>query len=521
MRGFFGNRIAFIIPLMLLLCITQAGAQSLEVLNIDPGGYPGISAEIRAYSPDGFELRDLRGSEFTIIDGEAQRNIVSFDCPEPSANVSYVLVLERSLAMWNDPLDPEQPGKKKFVAMKEAVRSFLDSMDSGMHECAIVLFSTFPTLAAGFSRDFAYLKNELDSIVCVGGTDYNIALLGNKFGDPGAISLAETAQHKPVFVFVTGNSHEDLYEGPLRYDEVREKIIFEGAGFYALTMGATDSASSETLNGWALAGHGRYFPNLANMNGLFDAFSEIFRISKGGGAVPDPCRLVWETGCDGGDVSISFNRYENVTSEQVYKIPEWLKPHLEVSPRHFAFLNPQVGEDRDTTVRIVPKANDAKINSIQPDDSRFIVLGASQNLPALVAQDDTLEVNIRFRPTGTDTVKAEFVIYGTACSGDRFYHDGVVGVERRQDNENGFSLKIRPNPIGESGTIELPEELAGREIEIEVYDFMGRRLSKNGYHAQRIGNNIFIDLKSLVAGVYLIRLRSGQDSIPVSLIKNE
>jgi hypothetical protein len=64
-------------------------------------------------------------------------------------------------------------------------------------------------------------------------------------------------------------------------------------------------------------------------------------------------------------------------------------------------------------------------------------------------------------------------------------------------------LKIFPNPTAGLATIQLPEALGNQQLQLEVFDLLGRQQLSYNY---RSGDLTQVDLSQLPAGWYSIRL---------------
>jgi hypothetical protein len=75
---------------------------------------------------------------------------------------------------------------------------------------------------------------------------------------------------------------------------------------------------------------------------------------------------------------------------------------------------------------------------------------------------------------------------------------------------------VRPNPVNDIATIEIPSGYAGTTI-LEVYDAIGK------LHASKSVSDVLtteINLNELPAGIYLLVIRQGENICSIRLQKN-
>jgi len=142
--------------------------------------------------------------------------------------------------------------------------------------------------------------------------------------------------------------------------------------------------------------------------------------------------------------------------------------------------------------------------SIMDDDGTGLCDPLETNLevthPVLTPQSGTFNVynsNI-FDSTSNYT-------YTTSIDYNRTYYCGDTTLGINNINNNQTELILYPNPFSNHLTIKIP---SNKTYVLNVYDMLGNRV----YLEQEVKENILLERGSLVAGVYMVELKSGHDT---------
>ena len=97
------------------------------------------------------------------------------------------------------------------------------------------------------------------------------------------------------------------------------------------------------------------------------------------------------------------------------------------------------------------------------------------------------------------------------------YDPTLVGIDDNSTSEH--SINLYPNPTKDVINIELKEDL-GRNVQIALFDNMGRIINRQSNVAFNANNLIQIDFSQYSSGLYYLQLSSGKKSLTAAVIKN-
>ncbi len=409
----------FCFLIILIFSGNLISAQSVTILDvINTQNYPTITAEFKVLDANNKDPRITDISQYQIKDPEDLRTILSIECPENISAFSLILVIDRSQSMVNYGL---------VTPTKNAAKSLIDKLPEGRSECAIMVFSygnPSTELMHPFSSDKKSLKDSVDKIRFVGGTDYNAALLVDRWGNPGALSLAKKAKYKPIIIFLTDGGHDPQTSGPFRKNNVIDSALKPefNVTFYSIALGdEPDPMSLNDLESIANATGGESFRNITASD-IERIYLEILRRADAMN-YPPPCKIKWLAECESGEVELTWLSQPNVTSNKFkYKIPDTVKPAWEVTnhPRNIFFLNVDPTQPpgyKDTTITITARNNQALLKSMS-SDQRWKIVNPTLPMTKSVNKNESVNITIRYTPTDSNCRQTTAILEGTSCSGN-------------------------------------------------------------------------------------------------------
>ncbi len=394
-------------------------AQSIRILDvINTHQYPTITAEFKAFDKDNKDTRITDKSKYQIKDPDAIREILGIECPENISAFSLILLIDRSQSMVNYNL---------VTPTKNAAKALVDKLPDGRSECAVMVFSfgnPSTQIMHPFSSNKKDLKDSIEKIRFVGGTDYNAAFLIDRWGTPGALTLAKQAKYKPIIIFLTDGGHDPQTSGPFRKNNVIDSALKPefNVTIYAIALGdEPDPASLSNLEGIANTTGGQLFRNISASD-IEGIYLEILRRADALN-YPPPCKIKWLAACESGEVELTWLAQSgNVSDKFKYKIPDSVKPAWEVQnhPRNIFFLNVDPTKPpgyKDTTITIKAINNSALLTAFT-SDPRWKIISPSLPMKNPINKNETVNITIRYTPTDSLCHKTQAKLEGTSCSGN-------------------------------------------------------------------------------------------------------
>ena len=90
------------------------------------------------------------------------------------------------------------------------------------------------------------------------------------------------------------------------------------------------------------------------------------------------------------------------------------------------------------------------------------------------------------------------------------YFQSATGIEEASASNN---VEFFPNPADESVRINVSTENTGAQLNVEIFDLRGQRISES-----YVNNGQSIDIQDLKAGMYLVRINTGEQVMTKRLI---
>lgn len=416
------NRLVFTI-IFLILPITFLCGQGLKIDNINSDGYPNILVEFKVFDKDSNEVRTFNVNDFDLLEGTLQRIISSVMCP-PTNQTKFSLILTIDIS--NSMSEPSTiPGKTKMDVVREAARNAIKSLptDSNRWEAAITLFDFTNELVRSFTNSKWWLLKGLDTFILSprGGTDYNAGFLYDYFQRPGALLVAREARYKPVIIFLTDGKHEGRENPPpsrvqVWVDQILDTARKYNVTIYAITLGFP--VPSELTAICSGTPNGEAYQSVPSAEELNDLYGNILN-TIGTIGVPPPCRLRFNSDCDGGNIKLVYKPF-NVSDTKSYTVNPNILPALEASPNTLAFLNLTAPQEIILSIKAKNNKVDFKTPGIISPLGNVTVLDWGGNPPPFTLQrDSSRTIKIQFNPFQDNQFHTtSFTFQSTACSGN-------------------------------------------------------------------------------------------------------
>ncbi len=393
-------------------CLPVAlSAQSLSLFNLDASRFPRLTASVFAYDAQGQQISV--SPNFRLTEDGQQRMVTSYTCPAPQQRpVSAVLTIDISGSM-TFPLNAANPNTSRLGVAKDAANAFVDALANDGSECAVVAFESTSYALQDFTTDKARLKQVVNSLNALNGTNYQAAFLNNP---GGALAYMASAKHtnRAVIFLTDGLSVANA-------TQVIQQAQQAGAIVYCITIGLPVPPVLATI---VSATRGQAFSNVQSTEEAVQIYRELANRLRSN---PSPCTIEWtsELPCrtDPRNVVLSTtNLPQNITGTASYTPPDSFESYFTISPRVLGIGEVDVNQSKQDSVTIQLRAGapSVLVRSIRSDESTFRVLDSNFPLQAGMSRKvrvsyDALDSGYRF---ATFTVATDngctFNFYATA-----------------------------------------------------------------------------------------------------------
>ncbi len=443
---------------MLNFTINVIAAPSLKIVSVT-GTYPKMTAEFIVTDATNKEVRTHSLTDFTLKDAGIVKTIKTDICEPNLTKFSLVLTIDKSGSMgWGlNNEEAQQSPNRRMDAAVEAGKSLINSLPGyptqPRADIALTAFSSgnysfIPyfsphDILSNFTYDIDSVKKLLLKIEPVGGTDYNVAFLGNKGqGIRGIMDLCDSAKYKPIVIFLTDGEHSPPAPfKPVNVGEIvnRAKTSRIPTTIYPLTLGfdiTSDLAAIASQTG------GKAYKTLSQ-DDITNNFNEILASVQNSGSLA-PCTIEWDASCDGGVLELTYKPL-NLSATFTYKIDPATKPDLSITQRDIKFKNVAKGVTVPQNVDLKALKADVVFTAVPVStDSRFVIdISSISPLPFTLTKGTTKTIIVKYTPTDTACATANITFASTACTGNVMTASG--GFIYAEDINCGFTPKSTPS----------------------------------------------------------------------------
>lgn len=426
------KNIKLIIFLLLLSCSSMIFAQSIEIERVVTTNFPTLRAEFRVKDAGGKEVRNLSNLDFLLKDLGIVTPFTAPTCPPDQARFSLIMIFDASGSMDNNIADETSTNPTRLSVIKKVARSFIDQLPEGQFEAAMGFFNRdfFQFDLKDFTTDKDSLKNNLNSYIARGGTNYNAAFLGDKPAyTGGAFSLVAKAQYKPVIIFMNDGYHqENTSHLEIQTGIIASKAAKTNTTIFSLSIGPTapdpddsslDPNSKSKLKSLSETTGGKYYENLLNEAQIQDIYTQILQSAQGFGT-PAPCYLDFESDCNDGEIELTYNGFNpSVSDTKAYIIPDALKPNLDITQRTFLEINPTLNVAKDFDVTIKAEKNKLKITGYNavPANIFTVTNWGGSAPPFTLNKGESRVIKVSIKPENREFYGGSINFLGSGCSG--------------------------------------------------------------------------------------------------------
>lgn len=461
---------------------TNLHAQRMEILGIDPSGYPKIKGEVIIYDANGIQYKAYSKDNLKLIEGIIEREITRSQCPENITKFSAILTIDISKSM-EQSADPSDPyGTSRMELAKSVAKVWINALDTTRAECAITSFNKGTFLNQDFTihKSLLYAAiNNPDSIYPFSGTNYNAAFLKDDRGRPGVLEVAKKAKYKRVIVFLTDGEHDQQTHGPVEYTEISALADSLDCTVYCLSLGMP---MPDVLANLADFTGGRAFAGLTSEETVKKLYLDILKEASNIGS--SPCDFEFETDCFGGGLlKLSCDVFPGLSTTFQYTIPDKYKPKLEISPNTFYFHNKYKPETPSQDVRIYARNGDVTLDSYISDLPKYSIDWQGHTPPVKIKKDEFIDVKIVYNPANDSSysIAKNFRFIGSSCSGNEITpsagyiltHDVDMGVAQIEVSKEEDFSQVICNRSGKKIVIDRIEIIDDPDLEFWVMSPVG------------------------------------------------
>ncbi|MEI6089554.1 MAG: FISUMP domain-containing protein [bacterium] len=434
-----------IIYIVFFLLSYTAYSQSLSISNVDAGGFPNVKANFFAFDLKGSQLTNLLPNDFELTENGQPRKITFVSCPEikPPIIISSVLVMDVSGSM---------SGKGLDIA-KAAANVWVDMLPAGNSECAITSFSDANYLNQDFTVDKSKLKNGINSLTCMQGTNYNAAMLDAM---SGGILVANRGKYKRVILL--------LSDGEPNFEPDTAKIISTAiANDITIYCIAIRMSAPQCMKEFSNKTGGLFFENIRTNEEAEGCYREILITAQGG----DPCQIGWESGisCESGITDVALKLIaNNTTANASYQSPNSAIAQLEFDPMSIKLLKTIPGIPKDSSITIKAVNADFNITDVISSNPAFTMNPTSFILNA--GQSKVLTIS--YLPVDSGYTYTKFTFENDICP-TKYYASG--GFPGKKPKTQTLKL-ISPNggevfAVGSDTVITWEGIMSDEEVQLE------------------------------------------------------
>ncbi|HSN93900.1 MAG TPA: VWA domain-containing protein [Anaerolineaceae bacterium] len=215
----------FLFPLTVF---AQISINHLQVISLDDSSFPNVKSYLSFSDSQGFPITGLDKNSFKLTeDGNPIGDYSIIPVQNTQQPLAIVVVMDVSGSMAGKPLKDSIEAAKSFV-------SALQTSD----QVALISFSTKPQLIQDFTSDHDLFNVKLDSLIGVGDTAMNDAILD-------AVGLLETRGERKVVILLTDGRETGISKST--FDMVSSEATRRATPIYPIGFGDSDKIGLEKL----------------------------------------------------------------------------------------------------------------------------------------------------------------------------------------------------------------------------------------------------------------------------------
>jgi len=368
-----------LIILLVILIPNSSNAQYFKIFDIDTTNYPEIKAKYVAVDEKGRQIHNFKKNDIKLYENNEPVIInqhINSVKGTPQA-LSIVLTVDVSGSMNN----------KRMEIAKEASKTVIKLTPLEISEIAITSFDHKNYINQDFTKNATTLNNKIDSLIPLGGTDYNFG-----FTKPvaGALNVAKNGFYKRVVIFLTDGLSDGNTEEIIKYANDNKITI------YCISV---DMQMPEVLKNVSEKTGGRNFANVQSVTQANKVYTDILQIEQASTygtiswtatekKIPEITKL---------SVSATNNNNEILgTSEYITTENKTVRLKIKYETLNLGKIL-KIGDTTRTTIYITAKNADQTITKLECTNNHVFRL-TTPNLPFVLKNNQTETIIIKYMP---------------------------------------------------------------------------------------------------------------------------
>lgn len=371
----FGHFATFRISVFFILLGVMHGrtlAQEIKFGRLNFANYPVIECPFIYTGLNGEKDFSLQVKDFKVLEDGQDAQVVEVIHPKKEAKpVSVVLVFDISSSMKGE----------RLALAKEAAVGFLEQFPLETSEVAIASFSDQVYLNCDFTQNNERLKESINKLEHISGTNYTRAFLT---GETGAIDIVRQGRYKKVIIFLTDGLSS------ANSAQIIQKAADSDVSVYCITMALK---MPEILKEISTQTGGHYFEALTNIYQLHSFYAAISQLLQTSGY----SLLRWRatTKCDRKrSVKLECRK---LVYEFPYEVPEYLAGKLQADPSILYFGETNDKGIANALLTLTALNQSFTINALSAWKRSYFAVADSLKFPLELPVNESLVINLMYK----------------------------------------------------------------------------------------------------------------------------
>lgn len=390
--------------LVMVMLFTQTHSQSLLLNNLDKSNFPVLKLKFYVFDANGNIISNLQKSDFKLYENSIERKLISVSCPndKPPIDLSSVLTIDVSGSM----------AAGNLLIAKTAANVWIQHLNTNPSECAITSFDNMSYLNQDFTYDKSKLRNALNTLFPIGGTDYNAGFLTAL---TGGLDVCKNGTNKRIIIFLSDGMPGSSTQTQNIINDAKTNNI----SIYSVTLGMP---CPQDLKDISLNTGGLWFENIKTTKEVEDVYLQILKIAQEISA----CELEWETenACQSEERKVEVELLNPKISNFVkYNLDMASVTDLKFNPYSLSLMNSEPGKQRDTIIKVTAINDDFNVTNISSTNAAFSINPTSFSLK----KDQTIDLKVSVIPPDSGYLFTKFNFENDKCEVNYYVNAGFWG----------------------------------------------------------------------------------------------
>jgi outer membrane protein OmpA-like peptidoglycan-associated protein/WD40 repeat protein len=379
-------------------------SQEIKFGRINFANYPIIECPFIYTGLNGEKDFTLQVKDFKIQENTQDAEVVEVINPKTEVKpVSVVLMFDISSSMKGE----------RLALAKEAALGFLEEFPLETSEVAVASFSDQVYLNCDFTQNFDRLKESINKLEFLSGTNYSRAFLAN---ETGAIDIVRQGQYKKAIVFLTDGLSS------ANSAEIIRKAAADNVSVYCISIALK---MPEILKEISTQTGGHYFEALNNIYQLHSFYAAIGQLLQTSGF----SLLRWKAlnNCER-KRSVKLD-CRKLVYEFPYEVPDYLVGRLQADPNILYFGETSEKGKANASVTLTAVNQSFTINSLSVRRKNYFNIADSLKLPFELSNNKSFVVNLIYKNPEPGLITDALTIESKGCPSVQVLLNG--GIEEQ------------------------------------------------------------------------------------------